>query len=71
MRWIRSVAREVWGLFVEDGSFAMAIVVWLMVVLLGVRRTAWGMRWGGVVLFAGLGLVLIENVLRYTRRQRK
>ena len=71
MRWIQSVAREVWGLFVEDGSFAAAIVVWLAVVLLGGRRTAWGIRWGGVALFAGLALVLIENVLRYARKPRK
>ena len=68
---MRSVVREVSGLFVEDGSFAAAIVVWLAIVLLGVRRAAWGMRWGGVVLFAGLALVLIENVLRYARKERK
>ena len=71
MRWIQSVVREMWGLFVEDGSFATAIVMWLTVVLLGVRRVAWGTRWGGVALFFGLALVLIENVLRSARRQRK
>ena len=71
MRWMRSALGEVWGLFVEDGSFAAGIVVWLGVVLVGVRRVAWGVRWGGVALFAGLALVLIENVLRYARRPRK
>jgi len=71
MRLMRSVAREVWGLFVEDGSFAAAIVVWLTVVLLGLPRVGWGTRWGGVGLFAGLALVLIENVLRYARKPRK
>ena len=68
---MRSIAREVWGLFVEDGRFAAAIVVWLAVVLLVVRRAAWGTRWGGVALFTGLALVLIENVLRYARGRRK
>jgi hypothetical protein len=68
MGWLRSVAREVWGLFVDDGSFAAAIAVWLGVVLLVLRRVAWGVRWGGVALFVGLALVLIENVLRYARR---
>ena len=71
MRWMRSVGSELWGLFVEDGSLAAAIVVWLTVVLLGVRRVGWGTRWGGVALFAGLALVLIENVLRYARKPRK
>jgi hypothetical protein len=71
MGWIKSVAREVWGLFVDDGSFAAAIVVWLAVVLLAVRRVAWGARFGGVVLFVGLAAVLIENVLRYARRRQK
>jgi hypothetical protein len=71
MRWINSVAREVWGLFVDDGSFAAAIVVWLAVVLLAMRRVAWGAQFGGVVLFVGLAAVLIENVLRYARRRRK
>jgi hypothetical protein len=71
MGWIKSVAREVWGLFVDDGSFAAAIVVWLALVLLAVRRVAWGARFGGVVLFVGLAAVLIENVLRYARRRQK
>ncbi|HEX3570480.1 MAG TPA: hypothetical protein VHU44_06635 [Acidobacteriaceae bacterium] len=68
---MRSVAREVWGLFVDDGSFAAAILVWLTVVSLGIRTVAWGAKWGGVALFAGLALVLIENVLRYARKRGK
>ena len=32
MRWLRSVAREVLELFVDDGSFAIAILVWLALV---------------------------------------
>jgi hypothetical protein len=71
MGWMRSVAREVWGLFVDDGSFAVAILVWLAVVSLGTRTVASGAKWGGVALFAGLALVLIESVLRYARKGRK
>jgi hypothetical protein len=70
MHWLRTVAAEIWGLFVDDGSFAAAIVVWLAIVLFGLRRLAWASRWGGIALFAGLALVLIENVLRHTRRRR-
>jgi hypothetical protein len=71
MGWMRSVAREVWGLFVDDGSFAAAILVWLAVVSLGMQTVTWGAKWGGVALFAGLALVLIERVLRYARKGRK
>lgn len=71
MQWLRTVGREIWGLFVDDGSFAAAIVVWLAIVLFGMRRAGWGEHWGGVALFAGLALVLIENVLRYARHTRK
>lgn len=68
MRWLRSVVRELWGLFVDDGNFAAGIVLWLAIVLLGLRRFAAGIRWGGVALFAGLALLLVENVLHRARR---
>jgi len=68
MHWIRAVSRELWGLFVDDGSFAAAIALWLAVVLVGLRRVGWSERWGGVTLFVGLALMLIENVLRYARK---
>lgn len=29
MRWIKAIAGELFGLFVDDGSFAIAIIVWL------------------------------------------
>jgi hypothetical protein len=71
MRWLKVAAREIWGLFVEDGSFAGAIVIWLGVVLFGIRRFAWNTRWGGIALFAGLALLLVENVLRHARKSRR
>lgn len=70
MTWIRAAAREVWSLFVDDGSFAAAIGLWLALVVLGLRRVGWAGHWGGVALFAGLAFVLIENVLRYGRKGR-
>jgi hypothetical protein len=69
MRWLRSIVREIVELFVDDGSFAVAILVWLVVVLLG-RMVAEG-RWLGCVFFGGLAVVLIESVLRFARRGRK
>jgi hypothetical protein len=71
MRWIQSVAREVVGLFVDDGNFAVAIVAWLAVCVVSLPRVAIGAHWAGLTLFAGLALILIESVLRFARRRAK
>ena len=71
MRWYRSIAREVVGLFVDDGSFAIAILVWLALVVVVLPRLAAGARWAGPALFAGLAAILIESVLRFARRWTK
>jgi hypothetical protein len=33
VRWVSSIAQEILGLFVEDGSFAIAIAIWLLLTL--------------------------------------
>jgi len=71
MRWHRSIAREVVGLFVDDGSFAIAILVWLALVVVVLPRLAAGARWAGLALFAGLAAILIVSVLRFARQGTK
>ena len=34
MHWIKTILGELYGLFVDDGAFALAIVVWLAVAFL-------------------------------------
>jgi hypothetical protein len=70
MRWLKSISREVLGLFVDNGSFAIAILVWLVVAAGGMRLAAPAGRWGGPVLFAGVAFVLIESVMRFSRARR-
>jgi len=70
MRWLKSIAREIYGLFVDDGSFAGAIVAWL-VIFVTLQRVAEGARWAGPALFAGLGAILIVSVLRFARQRTK
>lgn len=70
MGWLRTVVREVWGLFVDDGSFALAIVVWVGLVWLLVRRFGVSDRVGAMVLFAGLGSILVESLWRFARGRR-
>jgi hypothetical protein len=71
MPWIKSISREILGLFVDDGSFAIGILVWVMMAVEVLPRVAPVARWAGPVLFAGLVLILIESVLRYARRRMK
>jgi hypothetical protein len=71
MRWIKSIAREVWGLFVDDGSFAAAILVWILLAVVVLPRVAPAARCDGPALFAGLALILIESALRFSRRSAK
>ena len=70
MRWLRSIAREVIGLFVDDGSFAIAILAWLALAAAVLPRAGLWTRGAGPVLFAGLAAILVASVLRYSRRRR-
>ena len=70
MGWLKSIVREVYGLFVDDGSFALAIVAWFALIVLVLPRFARVAGWGGPVFFAGLALILIESVLRFSWRSK-
>lgn len=67
MGWIRTVMRELFGLFVDDGSFAVAILAWLLLVWLGLRFGV-GAGWAGLIMVAGLALILLESAVRRARR---
>jgi hypothetical protein len=71
MRWLKSIAREVLGLFVDDGSFAIAILVWAAFVVVVLAHVAGHANWTGPALFSGLAFILIESVVRFSRRRTK
>ena len=71
MRWIKSIVREIYGLFVDDGSFAIGILVWVVLAVVVLPRVASGARWAAPALFAGLAVILIESALRFARRRTK
>jgi len=58
------------GLFVDDGSFAAAILVWVGLVWVAVPRLGISAGAGAGILFAGLALILVESTARYSRRKR-
>jgi hypothetical protein len=68
MTWLRTVLREVFGLFVDDGSLALATIAWLLIAWLVLPRLGVAPGWSGAVLFAGLAAILIESATRRARR---
>jgi hypothetical protein len=68
MQWIIGIAKELLGLFVDDGYFAIAIVVWLGVVWFLSLHILEGNGWSGAVLFAGLGLILLRSAIVRARQ---
>jgi hypothetical protein len=68
MSWLKAVLRETYGLFVDDGRYVSVLIVWLLLIWLVLRRWPIFGRWSGVVLFAGLGLMMVESAVRAARR---
>lgn len=69
MKWVRNTAREIFDLFVDDGAFALAIVVWLCITGWAAYYLRFSFVGAAVVLFAGLALILIESTTRYARQR--
>ena len=70
MSWLRTIFREILGLFVDDGSFALLILVWLGLTALLLPYLGWLPRARGFLLFAGLAAILMGSAIRYARRNR-
>lgn len=60
MRLLRRSLRELWSLFVDDGTSAALVVGWIVVGCL-VLRALPSMVWSGPILFAGLALIVAFN----------
>ncbi len=67
MRWIRTVADEVLGLFVDDGTFTVAILAWLLLVWLAMSQLRIAPGWGAALFVFGLGAIFLESVARRAR----
>ena len=62
--------RRLVGLFVDDGSLALAVVILLFLAGLAVRLWPAGGGWLALLLALGLLAILAENVLRTGRAKR-
>lgn len=63
-RKLAKILTELWGLFVEDGSYTLAILIWVGLVGFGRSWIRGRGAWAGTILFIGLALILIENIVR-------
>ncbi len=68
MHWLLRIARAVFGLFVDDGMFALIILVWLAAVALFQSLVPMPSPWRGLELFAGLALALVASCLHHVAR---
>jgi hypothetical protein len=68
MKWLRTIFWEIFGLFVDDGRFALVILAWLGIVWVISRYLGPRNVWSAVVLSVGLALILIESAVRFAKR---
>ena len=68
MSWIKAVLNEVYGLFVDEARFALAIIVWLGVTWLILPRIDALSAARAPILFAGLVIIFLESTMRRARR---
>jgi hypothetical protein len=69
MTWLKTIATELWGLFVDSGPLAVGVLIWLAVVGLALRRFEAFAAYAGVVLFIGLAAILLASVVHHARQQ--
>lgn len=70
MRWLQRLVREIFGLFVDDGSLALLTPLWCAFALFVLPRAGLQPGITGGALFAGLAILLAASALRYKRPDR-
>lgn len=63
-----SIPRKFLKMFIEDRNFALSIVVWVFAYWLIVPSMVASPAWQAAILFVGLGVILVDSVLRQARR---
>ena len=64
---LAAILREGYGLVVDDGTLAVAILVWAAIAGM-LARFGVPPAWAAVALALGLMAILVENVVRRSRR---
>jgi hypothetical protein len=69
MNALLAFASDIFGLFVDDGSLALAVLVWVALVGLASALLPVPSAAIGILIFLGCAAILAENVLRRARRR--
>ena len=69
MRRLKSALTELIALFVDDGSLVLAVIAWLVVGVVCLRTRWFDPVSVAVLLALGIGVLLLENVLRSARKR--
>ena len=67
VRLLKTIATELIGLFIDDGSLVLAVLVWVLAVAMALRAGFLDPFMGAALLGIGLGVLLTENVIRSAR----
>ncbi len=67
MQSLKAVISEIFALFVDDGSLAAAILIWLVAVGAVLTHVDISAIAKGPILFAGLAAILLESGVRRAR----
>jgi hypothetical protein len=67
MRLMKTIAAELLGLFVDDGSLVAAVLVWVLGVAIALHAGVLDPVIGAELLGIGLAVLLTENVIRSAR----
>ena len=68
MRAFQIAFHELWGLFVEDATLTIGTLICVALAAFVVPRLGIAAEWRAPILFAGVVLMLLENVFRGARR---
>ncbi len=69
MTFLNALVAELFGMFIDDGSLAIAILVWVGAIAALQASGLAPLEMSGPILFLGLGGLLLENVLRRARNR--
>ena len=67
MHWLKALIFEIIGLFVDDGRLALSVIVWLGIEGWGLPRLNLPSIYHGMILSAGLAVILVESAVRSAR----
>jgi hypothetical protein len=69
MNMLKTIWREFFAIFVDDGNFSLTILIWLGLLRLALPYVRIPAMWHAAILFLGLAGILGESVLRRSRKQ--